>query len=303
LRSVAVFGTNSVVEAILRYRGREVTAADVSLIQDLIASHPEASRRRLSEKLCAAWNWVQPNGAPRTMVCRGLMLALARAGHIELPAVRRVTLNPLARRARPQPVEVDQTPLYASLSSLTPLTFRSVRRTEEERLFNGLVETHHYLGYTQPVGEHLKIIVYAEERPVACFAWSSAPRHLGPRDRYLGWSAAERRRNIRLVAYNSRYLILPWIHVEHLASHLLGRMVRMLPGEWEKVYGHPVYFAETFVDSERFRGTCYRAANWVPLGYTTGRGKNDQTHRANRPLKEVLGYPLRKDFRKRILEN
>jgi len=175
-----------------------------------------------------------------------------------------------------------------------------VRRTAEEPLFNFLIETHHYLGYTQPVGEHLKYLVYAGARPVACFAWSSAPRHLGPRDRFIGWSAEERRHNIRFVAYNSRYLILPWVQVPHLASHLLGRMARKLSSEWARVYGHPVWFAETFVDPERFKGTCYRAANWIFLGRTTGRGKADLTHRANRPVKDVLGYPLIRDFRERL---
>jgi Domain of unknown function (DUF4338) len=290
------------MDVLLRYRGRAVTGADLEFIRDLCTAHRDASRRKLSQLLCAAWGWTQANGAPRDMVCRGLMLALARAGLIELPPVRRTPRNPLARRGRPLPVEVDPTPLSASLPELGPLTFRQVRRTAEEALFNGLIEVHHYLGYTQPVGEHLKFMVYAGERPVACFAWSSAPRHLGPRDRYLGWSPQARRRNIRLVAYNSRYLILPWVHVPHLASHLLGRMARMLPAEWERVYGHPVCFAETFVDSERFRGTCYRAANWILLGRTTGRGKDDQTHRANRTLKDVLAYPLAKDFRERLLE-
>jgi len=290
------------MDVLLRYRSRAVTRADIEFIRELCAAQQGASRRRLSQLLCAAWGWTQPNGAPRDMVCRGLMLALERAGLIELPPVRRTPRNPLARRTRPAPAEVDPTPLRASLSELGPLTFRQVRRTAEEALFNGLIEVHHYLGYTQPVGEHLKFMVYAGERPVACFAWSSAPRHLGPRDRYLGWSAQARRRNIRLVAYNSRYLILPWVQVPHLASHLLGRMVKMLPAEWERVYGHPVCFAETFVDSERFRGTCYRAANWIFLGRTTGRGKDDQTHRVNRALKDVLAYPLAEDFRKRLLE-
>ena len=155
------------VETLLRYRGRAVTAADVDFIRELIASNPGASRRRLSEQLCAAWGWVQPNGAPRSMVCRGLMLALARAGHIELPPVRWANPNPLARRARPEPVEVDQTPLRERLAALMPLTIRAVRRTPEESMFNGLLEAHHYLGYTQPVGEHLKYIVYSGERPVA----------------------------------------------------------------------------------------------------------------------------------------
>ena len=288
------------MEALLRYRGREVTEPDVGFIRELIAGHPGESRRRLSQHLCAAWGWTQANGAPRDMVCRGLMLALDRAGHIELPPVQRMPCNPLARRARPLSVEVDRSPVCVSLRELGPLAFRQVRRTAEEPLFNSLIEAHHYLGYTQPVGEHLKHIVYADERPVALFAWSSAARHLGPRDRFLGWSAQARRQNIRFVAYNSRYLILPWVQVPHLASHLLGRMVRTLSEEWERTYGHPVWFAETFVDPARFRGTCYRAANWVCLGQTTGRGKDDLTHRANRTLKDVLGYPLVRDFLERL---
>jgi hypothetical protein len=184
------------------------------------------------------------------------------------------------------------TPVRGPLAELGPLAFRQVRRSAAEALFDGLLAAHHYLGYTQPVGEHLKYLVYAGTRPVACFAWSSAPRHLGPRDRYLGWSPAARRRNVHLVAYNSRFLIVPWVEIPHLASHLLGRMARLLPTEWARVYGHPVLFAETFTDPTRFRGTCYRAANWVWLGRTTGRGKADQTHQPNRPLKDVWGYPL-----------
>ena len=289
------------METVLTYRGRGVSESDVAMVRDLIASHPQASRRALSKKLCAAWGWVQANGAPRDMVCRGLMLTLHRAGHITLPPVRMVPPNPLARRIAPPMVTIDQRPVRGKLNDLGSLVFRQVRRTDAERQFNGLIREHHYLGYTQPVGEHLKYVVSSGGRPLACFAWSSAPRHLGPRDRFIGWSADARRRNIRFVAYNSRFLILPWVEVRHLASHLLGRMTRMLPEEWERIYGHPVYFAETFVDPTRFRGTCYRAANWVVLGRTTGRGKDDQTNRPNRPLKDVLGYALRKDFRKRLV--
>lgn len=285
---------------LLRYRGRAISGADVTFVRTLIARAPDASRRQLAQQLCTAWGWVQANGAPRAMVCRGLMLALARAGHLALPPVRRRPPNPLARRARPRPVAVDSTPLRTSLRALGALAFQQVRRTAAEPLFNSLLERYHYLGYTQPVGEHLKFLVSAGARPLACFAWSSAPRHLGPRDRYLGWSPAVRRQNVRFVAYNSRYLILPWVEVPHLASHLLGRMVRRLSAEWEQVYGHPVYFAETFVDPQRFRGTCYRAANWLVLGRTTGRGHADLTHRVNRSIKDVLGYPLAPDFRVRL---
>lgn len=135
---------------------------------------------------------------------------------------------------------------------------------------------------------------------MALFAWSSAARHLGPWDRYLGWSPQARRQNIRWLAYNTRFLIFPWVQVPHLASHLLVRVTGMLSREWQQVYGRPVYFVETFVDTERFRGTCYRAANWVFLGRTQGRGKDDLTHRQNRSLKDVLGLPLAEDFRQRL---
>ena len=280
-----------------KYRGRAVTAEDIAFIRELIAAHPAASRRTVSKVLCQAWQWRQPNGTPRDMVCRGLLLLLDRAGQIELPPVRYVPHNPLAQRRRPVPVLLDETPLEGKLSELGRLEFRQVRRTADEELFNSLLEQHHYLKYTQPVGEHLKYLVWGGGRPLACLAWSSAPRHIGSRDRYIGWSAEARRRNLRFIAYNTRFLILPWVRVQHLASHILSRMARLVSPDWERVYGHPLYFLETFVDPERFRGTCYRAANWVVLGRTTGRGKDDQSHRPNRPIKEVLGYPLSRRFR------
>jgi len=290
------------MDAVFEYRGRRVTESDLGQVRALIAAHPQASRRALSKKLCEAWQWVQANGSARDMVCRGLMLGLHRGGLIELPALRRCPPNPLARRRRPPPAAIDRTAVRCALRELGGLEFVQVRRSEKEPLFNALIEEHHYLGYTQPVGEHLKYLVYADGRPLACFAWSSAPRHLEPRDRFIGWSAAARRHNIGFVAYNTRFLILPWVEVPHLASHLLGAVVRRLSADWQQIYGHPVYFAETFVDPERFAGTCYRAANWVHLGRTTGRGKDDLTHRPNRSRKDVLGYPLIAQFRQRLSE-
>ena len=281
----------------LRYRGRAITSEDILYIKDLIAAHPRDSRRTLSTKLCEAWEWKQTNGALRDMVCRGLLLMLDRAGQITLPPVKFVPHNPLARRLRPASVPVDTSLLENSLRNLRPLEFEQVRRTGNEPLFNSLMEEHHYLGYEQPVGEHLKYVVWAQGRPIACVAWSSAPRHLGSRDRYIGWGAEARRRNIRFVAYNTRFLILPWVRVEHLASHILGRMVARVSEDWQRMYGHPIYFLETFVDPERFRGTCYRAANWVLLGRTTGRGKQSNSYVPNRSIKEVLGYPLTPKFR------
>jgi hypothetical protein len=298
LRSKPAFVTLWPMNVILKYRGREVTDADVVFINQLIAAHPTLSRRALSQELCRVWNWVQANGALRDMVCRGLMLALHRAGHIQLPEKKKSPLNPLAKRSRPAEVEIHCDPLHGNLQAIGPLRFEQVRRTDQEPLFNSLIEQHHYLAYTQPVGEHLKYLVFAQDRPVACIAWSSAPRHLGCRDRFIGWSAQSRRQNIHLLAYNLRFLILPWVRVPHLASHVLGRMARSLPSDWQRAYGHPVCYLETFVDPQRFRGTCYLAANWTVLGRTTGRGKDAQSHRPNRSIKHVLGYPLRRDFRR-----
>src|SRR5438128_6441527 len=280
-----------------RYRGRVVTADELTFIRQLIAENPGASRRRLSEKLCEAWQWKQANGALRDMVCRGLLLMLHRAGQIQLPAVKKRPNNPLARRARPSRVLIDTTPIQGALKPLQPLHIEQVRRTGDERLYNSLIEQHHYLGYEQPVGEHLKYVVWSQGRPIACMAWSSAPRHLGCRDRFIGWDSQARRRNIRFIAYNTRFLIVPWVQVPHLASHILGRIAQRVSGDWEDLYEHPIYFLETFVDPARFKGTCYRAANWIPLGETTGRGKDAPTRQPNRSIKQMLGYPLTPRFR------
>lgn len=284
----------------LHYRGRTITPDDVTSIRALIAAHPGITRRALSFKVCETWQWTQPNGTPCDVICRGLLLWLHRARHIELPPPQWATEKPWRPRTSAPPVLIDTSPLATTLRELGPVVFHQVRRTPDERLFNGLLAQYHYLGYQQPVGEHLKYLVVAAGRPIACLAWSSAPRHLAPRDCFIGWSAAARRRNIRFIAYNTRYLILPWVAVRYLASHLLSRMATILPEDWTRIYGHPIYFLETFVDPARFRGTCYRAANWTVLGRTTGRGHNAPTHRATQPVKEVLGYPLTPRFHERL---
>jgi Druantia protein DruA len=255
------------MDCVLRYRGQNVTTADVEYINELIAAHPALSRRRLSTLLCQAWNWVQANGKLRTMVCRGLMLALHRAGAIELPPVRKVMPNPLAERRKPAPLlEQDWPPIQGTVRELGPIEIHQVRRTPREKLFGSLMEAYHYLSYTQPVGEHLKHLVYAQGTPIACLAWSSAPRHLAPRDQFIGWSKEQRAGGIRGVAYNSRFLILPWAKVPHLGSHLLVRAAPLVSAHWEKLYHHPIHLLETFIDPERLPGTCYRAAHWIYLG-------------------------------------
>lgn len=219
-----------------RYRGRTVTGEDIVFIREFIARHPQLSRRRLSAKLCEEWQWKQPNGALRDMVCRGLLLMLHRAGEIELPAVRQISLNPFVQRQRPQPVLIEATPLDERLDQIGPIELAQVRRTADEPLFNSLIEQHHYLGYEQPVGEHLKYLFFAQDRPIACMAWSSAPRHIASRDRFIGWTAEERKRNLRFLAYNTRFLILPWVSVPHLASHILGRVAQQLSRDWRQMY-------------------------------------------------------------------
>jgi hypothetical protein len=281
-----------------RYRGQEIGSEQIVFLREFIQTHPTSSRWKLSRQLCEALGWKQANGALRDMVCRGLLLMLERAGQIELAPVRR-QIRGQCRTGRPRPevMLIDTTPLAMPLHELGPIQIQPVRRTADEPLFNSLMEHHHYLAYEQPVGEHLKYLVWAQGRPIACLAWSSAPRHLGSRDRYIGWSAEARRQNIRFIAYNTRFLILPWVQVPHLASHILGKVTRTLSDDWEQMYGHPIYFAETFIDPGRFRGTCYRAANWQLLGLTTGRGKDDHTNKPNRPIKQILGLPLTRRFR------
>jgi hypothetical protein len=280
-----------------RYRGREVGCSEVAYLRQLIQEHPELSRYALSRKVCEAWQWIQPNGTLCDMVCRGLLLLLHRAGAIQLPAPRRGSHNRPEGHPRPEAVVPDNRAVRGPLAELGALEFQQVRRTEQEPLFNSLIEQYHYLGYQQPVGEHLKYLVSSRGQVIACLAWCSAPRHLAGRDRFIGWSAEARKRNLHLLAYNTRFLILPWVEVPHLASHILGRMAKVLPRDWQQMYAHPVYWLETFVDPARFKGTCYRAANWQHLGSTTGRGHNAPTKRRTQPVKELFGYPLTPRFR------
>ena len=289
------------MECLLRYRGKDITAREVEFIKNFIAQNPALSRRGLSTQLCQAWNRVQANGRLRSMVCRGMMLALHRAGHIQLPPVRHQPPNPLAQRRKPAPLaRAAWEPIQATVRELGALEIRQVRRTAQEPLFGSLMEAHHYLAYTQPVGEHLKHLVYARGTPIACLAWSSAPRHLGPRDRFIGWTAEERRAGIHLLAYNTRFLLLPWARVPGLASHVLSQAARVVSEDWQRLYHHPVCLLETFIDPPRFRGVSYQAANWRLLGWTTGRGKDDRTMKPNRPLKQLWVLPLVKDFRAKL---
>jgi hypothetical protein len=286
----------------IRYRGKTYTLKEIREIREVIAAYRERSRWFISREICRRWNWSQPNGVLKDMICRGLLLRLEAQKLIELPPAK--IPSPYPGRRKPSPIEIDQTPIEGNLSDLRPIELLQVRRTPLEKDYQGLMEQFHYLGYSRPVGEHLEYLANSQNRPLACIGWCSAPRHIGCRDRYIGWTEEQRIRNLSLVVINMRFLILPWVRVPHLASHLLGLMARRISRDWQQIYRHEVVWLESFVDPERgFLGTCYKAANWIYLGQTTGRGKDDQTHKVNRSLKAVWGYPLRRDFQKVLGEN
>lgn len=284
---------------LLRYRNRIVTSDDVDYLRQLIKDNPNASRRALSQKVCRDWNWVQGNGYLKDMVCRSLMLLLEREGHITLPPRKRVPHNPLAIRKPPKRIVIDQTPIQGPIAGLFPVELRQVRRTELESIFNSLIEQHHYLGYTQPVGEHLKYLFFSYDRPIACLSFSSAAYWIDCRDQFIGWSSDSREKNRHLLAYNTRFLILPWVRVPHLASHLLSLCARQINADWQEFYCHPIFWLETFVDTSRFKGTCYQAANWRFLGLTKGTGKDSKLKRSV-SVKAMYGYPLVRNFREKL---
>lgn len=273
---------------------------DVATVKEIIESYPEKSRRFISQEVCRVWNWRQPNGVLKDMVCRSLLLLLESKGFIKLPARKFKPSNPLANRRKPAKVIIDQTPIHCSLNDLNPVKTIQVRKTSFEKQFNGLVSEHHYLGYTQPVGEHLKYIAFSGDRPLACLAWGSAPWYINARDKFIGWSKESRENNLHLIANNLRFLILPWVKVSCLASYLLSLNRHCLSTDWQKLYHHPIYLVETFVDTEHYHGICYKADNWILCGQTTGLGKLSKTRQPMLSKKAVYVHPLTKHFRQRL---
>ncbi len=284
------------METKITYRGRTFNNKDVADINQIIAAHPEKSRCFISREVCRLLNWRQPNGILKDMVCRGLLLLLESNGLIKLPPRKCNPHNPLASRKKPAKIEVDNTPIESRISDMS-INLVQIRRTPFEKMFNSLVDQHHYLGYTQPVGEHLKYMAFFNDRPIACLTWASAPWHIGVRDRFIGWSEYVRRQNLHLIANNTRFLILPWVRVPCLASYLLAANRGHLSKDWRKLYNHPIHLIETFVDTQRYRGTCYKADNWIHVGDTTGRGKGGKSNKAVLSIKAVYVFALTKTFR------
>lgn len=282
-------------------QGRCITPGDVALIRGLLAGNPSWNRSRLSRELCERWDWRNEKGRLKDMACRTLLLKLERQGQIRLPARQRPSPN--AHRNR-QITEVshDCTPIESDLSALRPLRIDPLKAADEEiPLFKFLLHRYHYLGLRNCVGENLKYMVRDQAgRSLACMLFGSAAWKAKSRDAFIGWDRQARQRNLPLLSNNTRFLILPWVRVQHLASHLLAQVCRALPGHWMQKYGHPIHLLETFVERERFRGTCYRAAGWRHVGTTIGRSRNDVHATMSVPVKDIFLYPLNADFRGRL---
>jgi len=282
-------------------QGRQLSDQDLLQIRRLLAEHPSWHRTRLSRELCALWGWRNAAGRPKDMACRTLLLKLQSRGLIGLPTRQRASVNG-RRNRQPAAHPLDESPLQAELAALTPLRVETVYPgTADAGLFGFLLQRHHYLGHRNCVGENMRYLVRErQDRPVACLLFGSAAWQCQPRDAFIGWTASGRQRHRPLLTNNTRFLILPWVRVPHLASHVLSRITRRLSQDWQNKYGHPIDLVETFVERERFVGTCYRAAGWVPVGATTGRGRNAPSLAPQGPVKEVYLRPLRADFRTRL---
>ena len=282
-------------------QGRNITVDEISLIRDLMVEHCDWGRTRLSEELCRLWDWRNAQGRIKDMAARTLLLKLERRGLIKLPARQRPSSNEFRNRRVPL-VDHASKPIRGSLDDLRPLSVSIVPPgSPDVRLFKSLLAQYHYLGHRNTVGENLRYLVRDRHgRPVACSLFGSAAWKCADRDAFLGWEPAARERNLQWLTNNTRFLVLPWVEVPHLASHVLGLIARRICGDWQAKYGHPVHALETFVDRSRFRGTCYRAANWLRLGATQGRTRNDRNRSIQTAIKDVYLYPLTPHFRQEL---
>jgi len=282
-------------------QGRELSAEDIGLIQGLLTEHRDWGRTRLSEELCCLWDWRNGQGRIKDMAARTLLLKLERSGHIELPERRRPSSNGLRNRHVPL-VDHATAPICGALRDLRPLAVSVVEAGSEDlRLFNCLLGRYHYLGHRNTVGENIRYLVRdCAGRPVGCALFGSAAWKCAARDAWIGWDRGAREAGLGSLTNNTRFLVLPWVTVPHLASHMLACLARRIRADWQSKYGHPIHALETFVDRERFKGTCYQAANWVRLGSTQGRTRNDRNHRLRASVKDVYLYPLIQGVRREL---
>lgn len=281
---------------VFRYRSREFDAQDIAFIQAAITQHYAKGRSHISRVLCELWAWLQPNGKLKEYAARDLLLRLEEKGFIELPP-RIKQKNNLKRKS------FDQIPIFlkeqltGSIGDYPGISTQWVS-SQDSYLWDYLVHHYHYLGLPKIVGEHLRHLAFINGQVVACLAWASAAWKVKARDQLIGWGEPTKRRNLHLIANNTRFLILPWIKVKYLASKVLSLSLKRLSSDWQKTYAHPVYLAETFVDNTRFKGTCYQAANWHYVGQTKGSAKRGNTYRYHGQQKAIYLYPLHRNFRR-----
>jgi len=282
-------------------QGRELGERDIELIRSLMVDHQDWGRTKLSEELCRRWDWRNARGRLKDMAARTLLLKLERRGEIVLPTRKSTPNNALRNRSIAQ-VTCSTESIHGKLTELQPLRVQVVAPSSADaRLFNGLLAHHHYLGHRNTVGENMRYLLKdRQERPVACLLFGAAAWHCADRDQFIGWDPSARKRNLQGLTNNTRFLIPPWVVVPHLASHALSLVIRRIRADWMEKYGHPVHALETFVDQDRFKGTCYRAANWRHVGQTKGRTRNEKEHRIQASLKDVFIYPLVPDFQREL---
>jgi len=281
----------------LMVQGRCVSEPDLGQIRQWLSQHPDWSRWRLSRELATQWDWRNEAGQLKDMAARTLLVKLHERGLIGLPRRRQVPTNRMRCHAGKQLAGKD--PIECGLSELGPLVVEEVSTQPPRRAWvAAALGQFHYLGFGGAVGENLQYVVRdGQERELACLVFGAPAWKCQDRDQFIGWSAEQRQRHLNLIVNNSRFLILPWVRVPHLASWTLGRVSRRLAEDWQAKYGHPVVLAETFVERERFRGSAYQAANWQAVGATAGRTRQDCHRCIQTPVKEIFLYPLRRDFR------
>jgi hypothetical protein len=291
------------VDQDLVIRRRRIGQEDLLLIRQLIKQEGDRGRSHLSNRLCELWDWRQANGCFRQIACRDLLRRLEARGLIELPAMLCAARRAGYRHRTSTPDLLNRAPLAGRLREFrSQLSFELVEDPKQLALYRGLVGTYHYLGYQQATGAQLKYLTYFQDRPIACLSFGPAAWKIGPRDRFIGWSAECRRQRLAWVTNNDRFLILPWVEIKCLASFLLATVMHRLRRDWQRVYGHDLALVETFVEKERFAGSAYAAANWICVGQTLGRGRNDRTHDQKAPVKTIWLHPLRGDFRARLCQ-
>ena len=278
----------------------KITKERIDQIIQLLREHPDWHRSRLSKELCELWGWKSESGQLKDISCRDLLRSLDAAGHIKLPPAR----NSAHKKGRHKGIQLtfhDTTPMETRLRVVVPVIVEIADGRDKISEFKSLIEQYHYLGYGRSVGECIRYMVRSSDGvPLACLMFGSSAWRCASRDSFIGWTNEERGAKLYLTTNNTRFLILPWVRIPHLASHILSLISRRISKDWQDKYGHPLYLLETFVERDRFAGTCYKATNWVRVGETTGRGRDSVTAKAVLPIKDVYVYPLAKDFRKKL---